>query len=216
MTERLKQLRLLTKGFNEVQQLIADHNALKKQIRAVDRKLTTIESKYGFLNDITSIDGKDIVIEIAAKQLFKSAGFRQVRHLQNARPKREDLQIWCDDCIILAECKGSKYSVPSDNEIGQVLKYINFRKNTLKSELPVFGLTIINHDNSKPIDKRNKKPIDKNKDEYAKAGQYGIITTIELAKGFVMLKNNNITFEQFKNTIKQHGLITFGVGADKP
>lgn len=216
MTERLKQLHQVTKGFNEVKQLLIERNAVKKQLRTIDRKLKTIETKYSFLNDITSIDGKDTVIVIAAKRLFKSAGFTDVRHLQNLRPKREDLQIWCNDCIIIAECKGSKHSVPSDNEVGQVLKYINFRKNNLKSKLPVFGLTIINHDNSKTIDKRNKKPIDKNKDEYAKAGQYGIVTTIELVKGFVLLKNNDITFEQFKNTIKQFGLITFGVGADKP
>lgn len=215
MTERLKHLRQITKDFEEVQTLTAEHRILKKQIRTVDRKLKTIEAKYSFLNDITSIDGKDIVIEIAAKQLLKSAGFTQVRHLRYARPKCEDLQIWCDDCIIIVECKGSKYSVPSDNEIGQVLKYINFRKNNLKSELPVFGCTIINHDNSKPIDKRNKTPIDKNKNEYAKAGQYGIITTIELVKGFVMLKNNDMTFENFKNTIKQYGLIQFGVWPEK-
>lgn len=215
MTERLKQLRLLTKSFNEVQQLIAEHNALKKQIRAVDRKLKTIETKYSFLNDITSIDGKDTVIEIAAKQLFKSAGFTQVRHLQNARPKHEDLQIWCDDCLILIECKGTNRSVPDDKVLGQVKKYIDHRANIIKSKLPVFGLTVINHDNSKSIDNRNMKPIDKNKNEYAKAGQYGIITTIELVKGFVLLKNNDITFEQFKNKIKQYGLITFGVGADE-
>ena len=41
------------------------------------------------------------------------------------------------------------------------------------------------------------------------AGQYGILTTIELTKGFLLLKNSNITFEQFKNTIKQYVLITF-------
>ena len=87
MTEKLKHLRQITKDFEEVQTLTAEHRILKKQIRTVDRKLKTIEAKYSFLNDITSIDGKDIVIEIAAKQLLKSAGFTQVRHLRYARPK---------------------------------------------------------------------------------------------------------------------------------
>ena len=105
MTEKLKHLRQITKDFEEVQTLTAEHRILKKQIRTVDRKLKTIETKYGFLSDIVSIGGHNTVIEVAAKKLFKNAGFTDVRHLVNVRPKREDLQIWCDDCIIIVECK---------------------------------------------------------------------------------------------------------------
>lgn len=215
MKENIRQLHEWTKSFKEVQELLTEHNLLKRKIHSIDRRLKTIELKYSFLNDITSIDGTGVLIEIAVKRLFKSAGFVDVRHLRNPKPLREDLQIWCDDCIILVECKGTKHSVPSDDLITPIKKYIDHRANIVKCKLPVFGLTIINLDNSKHIDKRNKNPIDKNKAEYAEAGKYGVVTSIELAGGFLLLKNNDITFEQFKNTIRRHGLVSFGVRADK-
>ncbi len=114
-----------TKSFKHVQELLIDEKNIKKQLRSISRRLKTIELKHSFLNDITSVNGKSTLIEIAAKRLFKSAGFGDVRHLQNVRPKREDLQIWCDDCVILVECKGSKNTIPQDNEIGQIKKYID-------------------------------------------------------------------------------------------
>jgi hypothetical protein len=214
MSDHLKLLRHITKDFDDVKNLIAEHKAIAKQLRTVDRKLKTAEAKYKFLTDIISVGGQDTVVEKSAKLLFKSAGFKEVRHLVNVRPKREDLQIWCDDCLILAECKGTKYSVPPDAELNQIKKYIDHRANIIKSKLPVFGLTIINHDNSKLYHNRNRNPIDKNKHEYAVASQYGIITTVDLVRGFLFLKNNNITFDTFKQTIKQFGVIKFGDRAD--
>ena len=76
-------------------------------------------------------------------------------------------------------------------------------------------MTIINHDNSKPINMRNPNPIDRNKNEYSLAGKYGIITTVELTHGFSMLKAEEITFEQFKNSLIQFGDIKFGVRVEK-
>ncbi len=215
MKENIRQVRNWTKSFKEVQKLLSDHNSLKKQLHSIDRRLKTIEAKHSFLDNITSKNGSGTAIEIATKLLFKSAGFNDVRHLKKVKPLREDLQIWCDDCLILIECKGTIHSIPSDDLLGPIKKYIDHRVNIVKSKLPVFGLTVLNNDNSKNIDKRNKNSIDKHKAEYAEASKYGIITTIELVNGFLLLKNNIITFEQFKNTIKQFGLIKFGVRADK-
>lgn len=214
MNDNLKLLRHITKDFDDVKHLIATHKDLSKQLRTVDRKLKTIEAKYKFLADIISVGGNDTAIEKSAKLLLKSAGFNHVRHLVNVRPKREDLQIWCNDCLILIECKGTKNSIPPDHELSQIKKYIDHRANIIKSNLPVFGLTIINHDNSKQFHNRNKNPIDKSKHEYAIAGGYGIITTIELVRGFLLLKNNNITFDTFKQIIIKHGNIKFGDRAD--
>ena len=210
MTDNLKLLRQIIKDFNEVKELIAEHKSISIKLRKVDKKLKTLETKYKFLTDLISVDGKDTLIEKAAKSLFKSAGFEQVRHLVNVRPKREDLQIWCNDCLILVECKGTYRSVPDDKELSQIKKYIDHRTNIVKSTIPVFGLTVINHDNSKLYHNRNKNPFDKSKHEYAIASQYGIITTVDLVRGFLLLKNNIITFDTFKQTIKQFGIIKFG------
>jgi hypothetical protein len=215
MTQKM-QLRQWTCEFDEIRELIAEHKSFKKKLRSIDRKLKSVETKYGFLNDITSIEGGSTVIEIAAKHLFKSAGFTDVRHLKKIRPQREDLQIWCDDCIIIVECKGLQSPTPPNDEVGAVKKYVDFRKKNLQSTLPVFGLTVINHDNSKLINDRHKFPIDELKKGYAIAGEYGVVTTIELVNGFILLKNKDITFEEFKSTIKQIGLIKFSVRTDKP
>jgi hypothetical protein len=209
MTDKLKYLRNITKDFEEVKTLIEEHNVLKKKIRNVDRKLKTVETKYEFLSDIVSIGGHDTIIESAAKKLFKNIGFSDVRHLVKARPKREDLQVWCDDCIIIVECKGTKSEHPPNDEIGAVKKYVEYRKSKLQSLLPIFGLTIINHDNRKHFQKRILNPLDTYKIEYVIAQQFSVILTTELVKGFLLVKNNIISFEQFKNKIKQHGLITF-------
>ena len=209
MNENLKLLRYITKDFDDVKNLIETHKALSQQLRRVDRKLKSIETKYKFLTDIISVGGNDTTIEKSAKLLLKNAGFKEVRHLVNVRPKREDLQIWCNDCIILAECKGTKNAVPPDHELSQIKKYIDHRVNIAKSKLPVYGLTIINHDNSKQFHNRNKNPIDKSKHEYAVASGYGVITTVELVHGFLLLKNNQVTFDLFKQTIIKHGNIKF-------
>ena len=209
MTDKLEYLRKITKDFEEVKELIAEHRILKKEIRKVDRKLITIETKYDFLAEIVSIDGNSTTIEIATKKLFKNAGFTEVRYLVNPRQKREDLQIWCEDCIIIVECKGLKAIHPSLDEICAVKKYIDFRKNKILSHLPIFGLTVINHDNSKHFQQRIKNPIDTFKIEYVIAQKFSVILTTELVKGFLLLKNKIITFEYFKNKIKQHGLVTF-------
>ena len=209
MENNLKLLQQFTKNFDEVKQLLDEHKTISKQIRTVERKLKTVEAKYKFLTDLISKGGTGKTIEKASKLLFKSAGFDHVRHLTKVRPEREDLQIWCDDCLILVECKGIKSSVPPDHEISQIKKYIDHRKNIVKSQLPVFGLTILNHDNSKDWDNRNPNPVDNQKNEYAMASEYGIVTTLDLVQGFILLKNKGITFEQFKNLIKRQGLIKF-------
>lgn len=209
-----KSVRQLTSRFRETKELIAEHNILKRQLKKIDRKLLTLENKYKFLSDIVSIGGHDTVIELATKKLLKSAGFREVKHLKNVRPKREDLQVWCEDCLILIECKGTYKTVPPDHEVGQIKKYIDHRKNIVRSTLPVYGLTVINHDFNKPHDKRNTNPFGKYKNEYALGSSYGMITTSELLNGFILLKNGDIDFETFKRFLLKTGEIKFSGRAD--
>jgi hypothetical protein len=78
----------------------------------------------------------------------------------------------------------------------------------------VYGLTVINHDFNKPYNRRDQHPFDKFKNEYALAGSYGVLTTVELLNGFVLLKNGNIDFETFKFCLIQTGEIRFSGRVD--
>jgi hypothetical protein len=51
--------------------------------------------------------------------------------------------------------------------------------------------------------------FDKNRIKDAEINKYGIITTEELHKGFLKVKQDKIPFELFNNMIHQIGLIKF-------
>lgn len=176
--------RKVTKDLIEVQDLIKKHTEIKKSLAKTKRKLKSTITKYSFLDIITKINSKDMFLETAVKQLFNNIGL-DTKHLINQKPKREDLQIWFDDCVILVECKGVKASNPRYDEVGAVKKYVDYRKKFENWNLPVHGLLVINHDNERNVEMRTKKPLDKLKTDYILAQDFGVITTYELVKGFI-------------------------------
>jgi hypothetical protein len=90
-----------------------------------------------------------------------------------------------------------------------VLRYLAENKKRI-TDKNVYGLTIINHDNQKPISERNETFKDKEKENDAKNQEFGFISVIDLICLFRALKRDETTFEQFKSSLKQYGLITYG------
>lgn len=68
---------------------------------------------------------------------------------------------------------------------------------------------IIEYNNSREINKRNKMPFDKQKVDDAKNGGYSLLSTVELLNAFVLIKTAELSLEEFDNIIHKVGLIQF-------
>ena len=206
----LKILRQFTKGFLDVKPILTEHRKALAKVRSLDRRLKTIETKYKFIPEVIGINARDSFLVNAVKRLFKQAGFKKVVHFKNEKlnPKREDLQLWTEDELFIVEVKGVSKSSPQKHDLMQVLPYFRENENRVKDH-KVFGLIIINHDNKKPFKYRSSTFKDAEKHRDAVLCNYGFISTIDLIWGFLLLKTGKMTFEEFKEKLKQFGLITY-------
>lgn len=202
-----KEFLKLTKIFPDVAEAIERVNSAKKDLNRTTRKVRTLKTKYQFLQDLVDIKTHDDLLDNALKKFFKELGYKDVRKV-GKRYKREDVQIWTDNKLIVIEAKGITRSTPKDHECEQIAKYMRLRKMKI-ADRQVFGLFVVNHDNQKHHAKRNPTPFDQQKVEYAEAGEYGLTTTIELLKAFCQIKTERLTIEEFENKICTKGLIRF-------
>jgi hypothetical protein len=205
-----KLLHKITKDFTEVKPLLAEHKKAKAKFKQVDRKINTIDKKYSFLLDVIGIEIDDDKLCDAVKTLFKKAGFEKVVHYKDKRkkPKREDLQLYFEDELFVLEVKGISAVNPGRADVMQVFPYIAENRKR-QQDKKVYGFTIINHDKKNHPTNRPKRFKDEERENDAINCGYGFISTIDLVIGFQKLKQQSINFDQFKEQLKQTGMITF-------
>ena len=202
-----KEFLTITKIFPDIAEAIERVISAKKDLNRKARKVRTLKTKYHFLQDLVDIKTHDNLLDNALKKFFKELGYKDVRKV-GKKYKREDLQIWTGNKLIVIEAKGITRLTPKEHECEQIAKYIRLRKMKLNNK-QVFGFFVVNHDNQNHYSRRNPTPFDKQKVEYAEAGEYGLTTTIELLKAFCQIKTKRLTIEEFENKICTKGLIRF-------
>lgn len=127
----------ITNELPEIIFLKQEYKKAKSQLVRVQRKIISTSKKFKFLSDIVGRNGFGATLELGCLKLFKEIGFEDVKKLKQRNPAREDLQIWCPDCLIVIECKGSKNMEPPDAELNQIKRYIDYRENTIKARYPL-------------------------------------------------------------------------------
>lgn len=167
---------------------------LKREVNRKRLKFKTIVKKYEFVIDIISPEIDDFKLENQVLKLFENLGYDAE---QPTSTRDVDGIVKLKDCIVGIEVKNSYQ--PKENELFQALKYCK------RSEKK--GIIM------KPLIVWNNAKTNQNFDQYqiedAVNNKYGIITTKELLKGFMKVKQGILFAEKFEKIILKPGLITF-------
>ena len=189
----------MTEEFNighikEFQKEIQEYRELKKLLKRKRTKINSLVEKYDFIKATQSIDINDFELEIKILELLKDIGYRTTKPSTT-----RDLDGYAEfnGETIGIEAKNSKGI--SENDMFQGLKYKG-RKGLLGLNIRV----IIVWNNSKTNDTFDKERI-----LDSEINDYGIITTDELVRGFIKVKNGNITIDTFHKLLTKSGLIKF-------
>ena len=84
------------------------------------------------------------------------------------------------------------------------------RKKKEITDKKIYGIHIVNHHLKQPdFNKRNKKPFGSEMMKDAEAGEYGLLTTIELLNGFSMFISRKCDIDYLLNNLKKFGEINF-------
>lgn len=196
---------------NSLAVLGSEKRKLKKQKRAVaaaKRKIDKINRKYQFIEKIFFPNSSGVELEIHVCHLFQAIGYKNVRHI-TSDTRNPDIEIERNGKLTCVEVKSNHNLHENENEILQVLKYRNRRQEDLPN-VEVNGLFVLNHQNKEPdISKRSQNPFDQHRERDAKLGKYSLISTLELLKGFILIKKNKLTFEQFDKVLHTSGIVRF-------
>ena len=157
------------------------HGIFTNNIKQLDDRIIDERKNYGFLHDIISKTGSELVDSL--KIYLDSIGFEKVldiddeleRESENSN-KQEDLQIQDDSPTLLLEIKGIS-GLPRESAILQVVKYVPRRmKNWNRTD--VRGVSIINHQRNIPgLDRDNPNVFTDQQIEDAKSNDITLMTT---------------------------------------
>ncbi len=190
----------LDKELPEVSELLKVYKTIRSKAKSAYNKFKRATNYFYFLDIIikskqyTDKEGgkEDRKFEIAIKDLFNSIGIKSV-----IPQTKKDFDVKCVFKEIKLGIEAKNGKLPNENEMFQAHKYA-VRGN--REYLPI----IIWNNNGK-----NRNEFDKEKILDAELNSYGIITTTELRKGYLMLKNDKITFDVFLKILQKKGLIKY-------
>jgi hypothetical protein len=159
----------------------------QEEIDKLDKLIEDEKNKFGFLQNILTSTGRDLVVNV--KKCLEFIGFEKVvdldEKIQNGDMetlKQEDLQIFDKSPALLIEVKGLT-GLPQEEDTMQVIKYVGRRMKEW-DRTDVHGVSIINH-------KRNLPPLSRGKAftqqqaEDAKGNDITILTSWDL---FLLIK----------------------------
>ena len=178
----------------EIKLISDEYRKLKREINRRRQKLKTLYSKYSFITEITDPKVPDLKLEVSVRKLFSDLGY-------NAKQPdtKQDLDVIAKlgKDIIGIEVKNDRHV--GENELFQGIKYVGRHK---RNGIEMHPLMIWN--NSK-----EGHQFDDNRISDAENHKYGILTTEELLKGYLKVKQNKIDLKLFNTIINQAGLIKF-------
>src|ERR1035437_8701490 len=164
----------------DIKKALDDYKNLKRQLNKKRSKLKALFEQYKFAEDIVNSNCKSRELETALVKLFNDIGFKA------KQPKNQrDLDIFIQTRINLLGIEVKGGSTLRENEIFQVHKYAQRIRNE-KPEWSIHPILIWNN-------AKNKNDFDQYMIKDALLNEYSLMTTLELQKGFILVKQNKIT-----------------------
>lgn len=179
----------------EIKNEIKEYRELKRILKRKRSKICSLTKKYDFITSIQSPEIDDLELEIKILDLFKTIGYKT--HIPDNTRDLDGYITFNGDTIGI-EAKNSNGI--GENELLQAPKYSlrNTRKGIHTKS------TILIWNNSK-----SNQEFDGYRIEDAENFGFGIITTKELVRGFLKVKNGNVTIDTFHKLLIKKGLIKF-------
>jgi len=177
-----------------IKSLNEEYRLLKREIKSRRSKLKSLYLKHLFIIEIIDPDIEDLKLEESIRNLFSDLGYKA------NRPKiKRDLDVIAklNENIIGIEVKNSKGI--EENELFQGIKYTARHR---RAGIEMHPLIIWNNSKS-------GQRFDQYRIIDAENHKYGILTTDELLKGYLKVKEGKMTVCLFNTIIKQIGLIKF-------
>lgn len=179
----------------EIKNARSNYHLLKRNLNKERRKIKSLYEKHFFVNMITAKDVDDYKLEDYILQLFQDLTYETRKP---SSPRDLDVIVRLNSRTIGIEVKNG--NLPNENEMFQARKYaIRYLKKTNKEMHP-----LIVWNNAK-----TGQEFDSLRIEDAQGNFYGIITTKELLKGYLKVKQKTINLHTFDNLINRTGLIKF-------
>lgn len=189
------ELKSISSAFKDISPLIQEREELLKLLNRNRRKLRTKHNKYNFLRQVVDENscGNELVNAIVL--LLKDLGIGKVENVDK-KYLDEDIRLWVDNLLLIFEVTGIPTENPKDDKVHQISKHIPIRK-TQNPNKNVFGVFVVNHDNKKHYLKRTKHVFSQRLVNIAESHQYVLITTVDLLKAYCLIKDNEMTTDEF-------------------
>lgn len=160
----------------------------EEAVRLLEEEIETERASTEHLTQL--LTETDAALVTAVKVTLEKLGFDDVQDADSLSTDgvlREDLQVFCDDKVLLVEIKGIHGSKPKDEDVLAVSKYYApFMKRTLNVQ--VSGLSIVNHHRAfAPLD-RESNPFRQDVIDASERDEIGLLTSwdlFRLARGTV-------------------------------
>lgn len=199
-------LQELTSNFPEIKTLIESEKTLKLNIQRIRRRLKTHRRKFKFYDFLAGINRSGDDMDVGLKMLLNSLDLKDVHNV--SKKQQEDVRLRHHNSIFLFETHGTKNINPKNEKAGEIINYLNTNK-IHNNDKDVFGIFLVNHHNNVELKHRNPEPFTKDQIKYSIAGNYGLLSSPELLKGYGMVRRKEITINDFLNKLKTFGEIRF-------
>jgi hypothetical protein len=172
-----------------------EYYSLKKALNKERRKIKSLYEKHSFVTMITSKDVDDFKLEDYILQLFQDLNY-ETKKPNDTRDL--DVFVSLNSKTIGIEVKNG--NLPSENDMFQARKYAI--RHLTKSNKSMHPLVVWNN-------AKIGQEFDSLRIQDAEGNNYGIITTKELLKGYIKVKQGVINLNTFNHLMNKIGLIKF-------
>ncbi len=201
-----KSFKKIIADFEEVKILMGQLQEIRRHERRIKRRLSTKLDKFEFLSEIVGLNQKDKKLTEPLLKYFKNNGLDVRRSPDKDKGGLEDMSIFYRDKLLIIEVTSTEKSLVPESKLTQILKHLNSRQNNLKT-LEVSGLTIVNHEDLKPVNERVKKQGYQSRTlKILASNNLTTVTTLTLLVAFIKIKKGEMTVEDLIT-----GLTTPGV-----
>lgn len=171
------------------------YRSLKRNINKERRKIKSLYDKYSFVSMIISKDVDDYKLEDYILQLFQDLTY------DTKKPSTtKDLDVIVNYNIRTIGIEVKNGNLPTENEMFQARKYAIRHLN--KTNKKMHPLIVWNN-------AKTGQEFDASRIEDAEGNSYGIVTTKELLKGYLKVKQGKIKLDTFDNLLNNNGIIKF-------